>query len=195
MGLLVLAFLLSMIQHHAVARTVVYGAPKEIAPSSDYAVTVDGQAAHVFYSAPNRFHPDTFLPGGMDDDLEFISGEKNIRKATRKITGTRNSWVSLETTSQPRIVVTPIRDVDSINESALYDEEGQAVDHTLVGEKSIEFTAKAEKKYFLYLNNDQLNRFVLFADKPEANKPDPRGAGTLIIRPGSPREQYEHSDA
>ena len=74
----------------------------------------------------------------------------------------------------------------------LIDELGNAVEHKMM-RKTISFTAVAGHKYVLILNNDLSRRLTIFAETPETDVPDIKGADTFLIRPGTARADYENT--
>ncbi|NDV60995.1 hypothetical protein G0Q06_00875 [Puniceicoccales bacterium CK1056] len=176
----------------ASSATKIYSAPEGIDRSSDFVVTVDGREAFVFFVAENK-HRQQYLPGA---DFEFLGEKKVIVRnvvhdpGNVKIHKARESWVSFETEKSALISLEQLTDPLPLQDILLIDELGNAVDHKVEGEK-IRFSAVAGNKYLLVLNNDLSRRLTLFAEHPEMDVPDIKGADTFLIQPCTPRNDYE----
>ena len=156
------------------AAVKIYSAPAGVDRSGDFAVTVDGQEAFVFYVAENALRK-TFLPGA-----ETAEGAETARE----------SWVSFETKTSALIRLSQLADPLALKNVLLLDQLGNAVEHKIDG-KEISFTAVAGNKYVLILNQDLSRRLTIFAETPEPDAPDIQGADTFLIQPGTPRANYE----
>lgn len=174
------------------AASTAYSAPAGVDQSSDFAVTVDGQKAFVFYVAENaaRKH---YLPGA---DITRVGEQKVIVRyevhdpGSKVIRKARESWVSFETEGSARISVGQLSDPLPLQDVLLIDERGIPVNHEVDG-NNIAFAATAGHKYLLVLNGDLSRRLTIFAEQPERDVPDPRAADTFLIQPGTPRAAYE----
>lgn len=162
------------------SRTLVYSAPKEILPSTDFTAKVNGKNAYVFYSAGNDYRDD-FVPGGMNPwKTKYI---------------TRDSWISLESVGIPEVTVKRKNSDNPISEVYLVNDLGNEVKHTVNNvENSVSFNVVPGRKYYLAINREYDVRFLLFAEKPEKDAPDPDAADTLVISPGTNRQEYENSN-
>ena len=179
----------------AQAAVKIYSAPEGIESSGDFAVTVDGQNAFVFYQAENGLRK-KFLPGGgipapnADESPEVKAGNTGKpAKAARQVPA-RESWVSFETDQSALISVGQIASPLPLKDVLLLDQLGNAVEHKIDG-ATLSFTAVAGQKYVLILNKDLSRRLTIFAEVPEQDVPDRNGADTFLIQPGTPRADYE----
>jgi hypothetical protein len=164
----------------AQAAVKLYSAPEGIAPSGDFAVTVDGQRAFVFYSAENKFLKN-YLPGASTAESDEDS------KASKTA---RESWVSFEVDAGSTIKVAQLSNAVPMKDVLLIDQLGKSIDYKLEG-KILSFNAVTGNKYVLILNKDLSRRLTIFAEKPEADVPDMQGADTFLITPSTPRADYE----
>jgi hypothetical protein len=162
------------------AAVKIYSAPEGIEESGDFAVTVAGQKAFVFFVAENGLRK-SFLPGA---DRAAPGEDENPKKAVRKTA--RESWVSFETTASAPISIAQLAGALPFKNVLLIDQLGQSVTHTLEG-ANLSFTAVAGNKYVLILNQDLSRRLTIFAEKPEQDAPDMKGADTFVIQPCRPR--------
>ncbi|MCF7848368.1 MAG: hypothetical protein K9M45_05910 [Kiritimatiellales bacterium] len=172
--------------------TKIYSAPEGIDRSADFAVTVDGQEAFVFYVAENKLRK-KYLPGA---DITSVGSKKIVVRNTVSdpskivIRKARESWVSFETDQSALIHVGQLADALPMENVLLIDELGNAVKHEIAGKK-ISFTATAGHKYALILNRDLSRRLTIFAETPEQDVPDMNASDTFLIKPGTPRADYE----
>ncbi|MEI7851954.1 MAG: hypothetical protein WCH86_08985, partial [Kiritimatiellales bacterium] len=162
------------------AATKIYSAPKGVDCSADFAVAVDGKEAFVFYVAENGLRKN-YLPGA---DRTPIGKKAKIRESARE------SWVSFETDKSALISVGQLADALPLKNVLLIDDLGNVVEHKIDGAK-LSFTAAAGRKYVLILNKDLSRRLTIFAETPEQDAPDMKGADTFVIQPGTPRADYE----
>lgn len=160
--------------------TKIYSAPKGIASSRDFSVTVDGQKAFVFYVAENSLRKN-YLPGA---DITPIGKDLKPKKTARE------SWVSFETDTRALIKIAQLADSLPLKNVLLIDQLGNTVDYKME-DKTLSFTASVGNKYVLILNKDLSRRLTIFAEAPEQDVPDMRGADTFLIQPGTPRADYE----
>lgn len=174
------------------AATKIYSAPEGVDRSADFAVAVDGKEAFVFYVAENKLRK-TYLPGA---DITVVGEQKIIvrnevddpsKKVIRKA---RESWVSFETGESALIRVGQLADPLPLENVLLIDERGNEIQHKIEG-VTLSFTAAAGHKYVLILNRDLSRRLTIFAETPEQDVPDMKGADTFLIQPGTPRADYE----
>jgi hypothetical protein len=147
------------------AAVKIYSAPGGIEESGDFAVTVDGQKAFVFFVAENGLRK-SFLPGA---DMAAPGEDENPKKAARKTA--RESWVSFETSASAPIRIAQLAGAVPFKNVLLIDQLGQPVTHTVEG-ANLSFTAVAGNKYVLILNQDLSRRLTIFAEKPEQDAPD-----------------------
>jgi hypothetical protein len=166
------------------AAVKVYSAPEGIEESGDFAVTVGGQKAFVFFVAENGLRK-SFLPGA---NMAAPGEDENPKKAARKTA--RESWVSFETTASSPIRIAQLAGAVPLKNVLLIDSLGKPVLHTVDG-TNLSFTAEAGNKYVLILNQDLSRRLTIFAERPEQDAPDMKGADTFVIQPGTPRAEYE----
>jgi hypothetical protein len=175
------------------AATKLYSAPASVDRSPDFAVTVDGQEAFVFYVADNQYRR-TYLPGadttsgGQEREVVRNPDEEKKKPAVH----TRESWVSFETGKSVSLRIRPLAAPQALTDLLLIDERGTAIEQGLDG-STITFTATAGHKYLLILNRDFSRRLTVFAEIPEQDVPDMNAAGTFVIRPGTPRADYENT--
>lgn len=129
------------------AETEVYGAPEGVDCSSDFAVTIDGQEAFVFYVSENGLR-NNYLPGA---DITIVRVGKIVVRNTVSdpskvvIKKARESWVSFETEKSTLIRVGQLADPLPMENVLLIDELGNAVKYEIDG-KQISFTATAGHK-------------------------------------------------
>lgn len=183
------------------AATKIYTAPAGVERSADFAVTVDGQDAFVFYMADNKYRK-TYLPGA---DTEVLGEQKVIVRnpkdpnnqeddeddGGKKASVTmRESWVSFESVNNVPVHIQQLADPLPMENVLLLDQHGNAVEHRQDG-AAILFTATVGHKYLLVLNHDFSRRLMVFAETPERDVPDTNAADTLVIRPETPRADYE----
>jgi hypothetical protein len=169
------------------AAVKIYSAPKGIEESGDFAVTVDGQKAFVFYVAENGLRK-SFLPGA---DMAAPGEDESPPKAARKTA--RESWVSFEAAASAPISIAQLAGAVPLKNVLLIDPLGKPVAHTVDGTK-LSFTAVAGNKYVLILNQELSRRLTIFAEKPEQDVPDMNGPDTFLIQPGTPRADYEKTE-
>jgi len=177
------------------AAVKIYSAPAGIDCSGDFAVTVDGREAFVFYMAENGLRK-KFLPGAditkVKEPKVVIRNQTEddpIRKESRKA---RESWVSFESDGLTPLSIGQLADKLSLENILLIDGLGNAVKHEIAGGRIL-FTAKPGNKYLLVLNRDLSRRLTIFAETPEQDVPDKNGPDTYLIQPGTPRADYEHT--
>ena len=177
----------------AQAAVKLYSAPQGIDASGDFAVSVDGQKAFVFYMAENRLRT-TYLPGADTTQLKEPkivirnqSEDDPVKKESRKA---RESWVSFESDGLAPVSIGQLGEGLPLKNVLLIDAQGNAVAHELTGGE-ISFTATPGNKYLLVLNRDLSRRLTIFAETPERDVPDKNGPDTFLIQPGTPRASYE----
>lgn len=174
------------------AAVKIYSAPAGVDGSGDFAVSIDGQDAFVFYMAENTLSK-KFLPGADTTKLKEPKvvirnqGDDPVKKESRKA---RESWVSFETDGSTPVSIGQLADKLPLENLLLIDGLGNAVKHDIDGGK-ISFTATPGTKYLLVLNRDLSRRLTIFAENPEQDVPDKNGPDTFLIQPGTSRASYE----
>lgn len=174
------------------AAVKIFSAPVGVDRSSDFAVSVEGQDAFVFFVAENALRK-KFLPGG---DATKIKEPKSVVRNQRKVSTTkesvnaRESWVSFESDESAPVSIGQLADALPLKDVLLIDGLGKAVKHEIGGGK-ISFTASPGNKYLLVLNRDLSRRLSIFAETPEQDVPEKDGSDTFLIQPETPRASYE----
>jgi hypothetical protein len=175
------------------AAVKVYSAPEGIDHSGDFAVTIEGKEAFVFFMAENGLRK-KFLPGADTTKLKepkmVVRNQSEDDSPKEESQKTRESWVSLETDGTAPVSIRQLADKLPLKNLLLIDGLGNAVKHEIEGGK-ISFTATAGNKYLLVLNRDLSRRLNIFVEKPELDVPDKNGPNTFLIQPTTPRAAYE----
>ncbi|WP_026777284.1 hypothetical protein [Polaribacter sp. Hel_I_88] len=160
----------------------IYKAPLGVDSSSDFAVTVNGEEAFVFYVSENGLRK-KYLPGA---DITPVGKKAKVKKTARE------SWVSFETTNNTKISVSQLGDVTSLENIMIVDELANPIQFD-ISEGKITFSASAGHKYLLFLNNDLSKRLTIFAELPEDDIPNINGIDTFVITPETKRVDYENT--